>query len=56
MFPTVFDVLRSQRPDARITVFHHWGGFADLVERGVPNVIEHHGTATKTMDELISHR
>ena len=50
-FPTVFSVLREQRKDAAIGIFHHWGGFAVLVEPGVANVVEH----CKTQGETISH-
>ncbi len=41
IFPTVFSVLRQQEPSAHIAVFHDWEGFKHLVERGVPDVMEH---------------
>ena len=41
MFPTVFGVLREQKPDARIVCIHDWQGFGRLVEPGAPNIIEH---------------
>ncbi|MFZ0932923.1 MAG: alkaline phosphatase [Bryobacteraceae bacterium] len=40
-FPNIFGALRAQRPAARIAIFHDWPGFAKLVERGVPDVMEH---------------
>ena len=36
IFPTVFGVLRAQRPSARIACFHDWEGFGRLFERGAP--------------------
>jgi predicted AlkP superfamily pyrophosphatase or phosphodiesterase len=39
-FPTIFGVLRDQRPKARIAVIHDWTGFGRLVEPGVPDVME----------------
>ena len=47
-FPTLFDVLRSQEPAANIAIFHEWSGFADLLEKDVPNVLQHEGTHEKT--------
>jgi len=48
MFPTVFAVLRAQRPGSGIAVFHDWAGFANLVERSAPDVMRHEGGAAKT--------
>lgn len=35
MWPTLFSVLRQQRPESVIGVFHDWRGFGRLVEEGV---------------------
>jgi len=48
MFPTVFEVMRAQQPSNRIAIFHDWGGFANLVERRVPDVMQHVHPAPKT--------
>ena len=40
IFPTVFGVLRQQRPDARISIFHDWNEFGRLVERGAATVMQ----------------
>ena len=48
-FPTIFGVLRRLRPEAGIAVFHDWRGFADLVEKHAPDVIEHESGVQKTM-------
>lgn len=39
IFPTLFGVLRAQRPASVIGVFHDWDGFGRLVEREACNVI-----------------
>lgn len=36
--PTVFGILRQQRPEAFITVIHDWDDFGRLVEPGVTNI------------------
>ena len=36
-WPTIFKVLKEQRPKVRIGIFHHWISFGRLVERGVAN-------------------
>jgi len=46
--PTIFAVLRAQRPDARIGVFHDWAGFGDLVEPGVADVLVSPGDEVQT--------
>ena len=47
--PTVFAVLREQRPDAQIGVFHDWDGFGALVEPGVADRIESPGDEIETV-------
>lgn len=41
IFPTIFGVLRQQRPAARIVVVHDWEGFGRLLEPRAPDVLEH---------------
>jgi arylsulfatase A-like enzyme len=38
-FPTIFGLLRQQRPAANIGVFHDWTGFGRLVEPSAPTRI-----------------
>src|SRR5436190_405779 len=40
IFPTIFGVVREQRPKARIAVVHDWDGFARLLEPKAPDLIE----------------
>ena len=47
--PTFFAVLREQRPDARIGVFHDWDGFGALVEPGVADRLESPGDELQTV-------
>lgn len=48
-FPTIFGVLREQQPASRIGVFHEWGGFANLLERHAPDVMQHESTSARTL-------
>jgi hypothetical protein len=48
-FPTIFGILRDQRPGSRIGVFHEWGGFANLVEPRGPDVMKHEPTGERTL-------
>ena len=50
MFPTVFQVMRAQQPSSRIAIFHDWGGFANLVEKHAPDVMQHVHPAPKTAE------
>jgi predicted AlkP superfamily pyrophosphatase or phosphodiesterase len=50
MFPTIFAVLRAARPLSRIAVFHDWPGFARLVEKQAPDVLQHEHGAARTAE------
>lgn len=52
-FPTIFHVLRSQRPSSRIGVFHDWGGFSSLIEHAAPDVMRHERGAGRTTEAAI---
>ena len=39
MFPTTFAVLREQRPEADIALFHDWKGLARLIETDLCDVV-----------------
>jgi predicted AlkP superfamily pyrophosphatase or phosphodiesterase len=39
-FPTIFSVLREQRPNARIACLYDWDGFGKLLEVSAPNILE----------------
>jgi Type I phosphodiesterase / nucleotide pyrophosphatase len=54
-FPTIFGVLRDQRPASHIAVFHEWGGFANLVERRGPDVIKHESSSARTMGSALEY-
>ena len=50
MFPTIFEVMRAQQPSNRIAIFHDWPGFANLVEKHAPDVMQHVRGAAKTAE------
>lgn len=52
--PTMFAVVRDQLPGARIGVFHDWDGFGDLVEPGVPDILESPGDEHETTAAAIA--
>lgn len=54
-FPNIFGALRAQRPSSRIAIFHDWPGFANLVERGVPDVMEHQSGPQRTTRAAIEY-
>lgn len=54
-FPTIFSLMREQRPTADTAVFHHWKGFGRLVEPGAPSHIEHGETETITTEAAIAY-
>jgi predicted AlkP superfamily pyrophosphatase or phosphodiesterase len=54
-FPTIFELLRVAHPTSRIAVFHDWRGFADLLEKDVPDVLKHENGAAKTTEAAIAY-
>lgn len=52
-FPTIFEILRQQRPSSRIAVIHDWDGFADLLEKRVPDVLQHERGPEKTTEAAL---
>ena len=54
-FPNIFGALRAQRPASRIAIFHDWPGFAKLVERNVPDVMEHQSGPQRTTQAAIGY-
>ncbi|HEY1220334.1 MAG TPA: alkaline phosphatase, partial [Bryobacteraceae bacterium] len=54
-FPNIFGALRAQRPASRIAIFHGWPGFAKLVERNVPDVMEHQDGPQRTTRAAIEY-
>ena len=55
MFPTIFGVLRAQRPGAVIACFHDWAGFGRLLEATAPDHLEHCLGPTNTVDAAIAY-
>jgi predicted AlkP superfamily pyrophosphatase or phosphodiesterase len=49
IFPTIVGELHRARADAVIAVFHDWGGFGRLIERGAATIVEHDDGPVLTM-------
>jgi arylsulfatase A-like enzyme len=55
LFPTIFGVLRAQRPSAKIACYHDWNGFGRLVERRAVNVIEDSDGPVKATEHAVAY-
>jgi arylsulfatase A-like enzyme len=55
MFPTIFGLVREQRPSAKIAVFHDWDGFGRLFERNAVDVINHPKGPDATTEQAIAY-
>ena len=55
IFPTIFGLLRSQRPTAQIGCFHDWDGFGRLFERKAADVVEHPQGPVRTTERAIAY-
>ncbi len=54
IFPTVFGLLRQQKPSSKIGCFHDWDGFGRLVERDVCDRITNPKGPVETTNQAIS--
>jgi len=54
IFPTIFGLLRKQRPDSVVGVFHDWDGFARLLEASAVDVLKHGEGPDETMEMAIA--
>jgi Type I phosphodiesterase / nucleotide pyrophosphatase len=55
MFPTIFGVLREQRPNVQIACFHDWEGFGRLFERKSADLVEHCKGPVQTTEHAIAY-
>ncbi len=55
MFPTIFGLLREQRPSSVIACFHDWSGFGRLFERSAADVVENPAGPTNTMARAVAY-
>jgi predicted AlkP superfamily pyrophosphatase or phosphodiesterase len=53
IFPTIFSVLREQKPRAVVGVFHDWGDYGRLFERSMVDVIENPKGPTNTVQRAV---
>jgi predicted AlkP superfamily pyrophosphatase or phosphodiesterase len=54
-FPTIFSLLRDQRPTAKIACFHDWKGFSRLFDRKAADIVEHPKGAAQTAERAIAY-
>jgi predicted AlkP superfamily pyrophosphatase or phosphodiesterase len=52
-FPTIFGLLRHQKPGSRIACIHDWDGFGRLVEPGAADILENVKGSTNTAKRAI---
>ncbi len=55
IFPTIFSVLRDQRPEAGIATFYDWSGFGRLFEKSVVNQYVDADGPEETLRESIAY-
>lgn len=55
IFPTIFTVVRSQRPAAEIGAIYHWDGFGRLFEKGAVNYDKRCETEDQTVEAVCSY-
>lgn len=55
IFPTIFGVLRQQRPEAVLACFHDWSGFGRLFERDAVDRIDDAKGPEKTMAHAVAY-
>ena len=55
IFPTIFGVLREQRPSAILACFHDWDAFARLLEPDAPDIIQHGDGPINTTEKAIDY-
>ena len=55
IFPSIFGVLREQKPDAEIGAVYHWGGFGRLFEKKAVNYDKHFSTEDSTAADFINY-
>ncbi|HLR36787.1 MAG TPA: alkaline phosphatase [Chitinophagaceae bacterium] len=55
MFPTIFSVMRQQRPQAEIGIIYNWGGVGYLFPKGAVNLDEHITPDTATTQHAIQY-
>jgi len=54
IYPTIFSLLRKQKPASVIGVFHDWDGFGRLLEPKAVDVLKHGNGPDDTMDMAVA--
>lgn len=53
IFPTIFQIIREQKPDAEMGAVYHWRGFGRLFEKRAVNYDKHFSTEDSTAADFI---
>ncbi len=54
IFPTIFGLMREQRPDSQIIALYDWKDFGRLLETNAPNITLHVKDAIETAQKAVS--
>jgi hypothetical protein len=54
-FPTIFSLLRKNKPDAEIGTVYHWGGFGRLFQKNAMNYDKHFKTEDSTATDFVKY-
>jgi len=54
IFPTIFSLLRKQKPASVVGIFHDWDGFARLLDPKAVDVLKHGNGPDDTMDLAVA--
>jgi hypothetical protein len=55
IFPTIFGVIRKEKPGAEIGAAYHWDGFGRLFEKKAMNYDQHFPTETATTENFVQY-
>ncbi len=55
MFPTIFGVLREQRPSSVLACFYDWDGFGRLLEQDAPDILEDGDGPVDTTNKAVAY-
>jgi hypothetical protein len=55
IFPTIFGVVKKQRPDMEVGAIYNWAGFGRLIEKSVLNKDVRKESAVETVNEAVAY-
>ncbi|MDR1880090.1 MAG: alkaline phosphatase, partial [Tannerellaceae bacterium] len=54
-FPTIFDIVREQKPDAELGSLYQWGDFGSMLDEEVMDVSETYPTSLETAEKTAAY-